>query len=65
MVAELSRLSGQRVVIGGFEAGWNGWSPELKMTRLQMLDAGGRTLPQLPEVDTTISWRSLFFSSRG
>jgi len=61
VVAELSRLSGQRVVIGGFEAGWNGWSPELKMTRLQMLDARGRTLLQLPEVDTTISWRSLFF----
>ncbi len=61
VVEELTRLSGQRVVIGGFEAGWNGWSPELKMTRLQMLDARGRTLLQLPEVDTTISWRSLFF----
>ena len=61
IVEELTRLSGQRVVIGGFEAGWNGWSPELKMTRLQMLDARGRTLLQLPEVDTTISWRSLFF----
>ena len=61
IVSELSRLSGQRVVIGGFEAGWNGWSPELKLTRLQMLDARGRTLVQLPEVNTTISWRSLFF----
>jgi len=61
VVEELTRLSGQRVVIGGFQAGWNGWSPELKMTRLQMLDARGRTLLQLPEVDTTISWRSLFF----
>ncbi len=61
VVEELSRLSGQRVVIGGFEAGWNGWSPELKMTRLQILDTRGRTLLQLPEVDTTISWRSLFF----
>ena len=61
IVSELSRLSGQRVVIGGFEAGWNGWSPELKLTRLQMLDAKGRLLVQLPEVNTTISWRSLFF----
>lgn len=61
IVSELSRLSGQRVVIGGFEAGWNGWSPELKLTRLQMLDAKGRVILQLPEVDTTISWRSLFF----
>ena len=61
IVSELTRLSGQRVVIGGFEAGWNGWSPELKLTRLQMLDAKGRVILQLPEVDTTISWRSLFF----
>lgn len=61
VVEELTRLTGQRVVIGGFEAGWNGWSPELKMTRLQILDTRGRTLLQLPEVDTTISWRSLFF----
>ncbi len=61
IVSELSRLSGQRVVIGGFEAGWDGWSPELKLTRLQMLDARGRVLLQLPEVNTTISWRSLIF----
>ena len=61
IVSELSRLSGQRVVIGGFDAGWNGWSPELTLTRLQMLDGKGRTLLQLPEVSTTISWRSLFF----
>ena len=61
LVSELSRLSGQRVVIGGFEAGWDGWSPEIKLTRLQMLDARGRTLLQLPEVNTTISWRSLIF----
>ncbi len=61
LVSELSRLSGQRVVIGGFEAGWDGWSPELKLTRLQMLDPRGRVLLQLPEVNTTISWRSLIF----
>ncbi|MBL8309182.1 MAG: hypothetical protein JNL19_02055 [Burkholderiales bacterium] len=61
VVQELSRLTGQRVVIDGFQAGWNGWSPELKMTRLQILDPRGRTMLQLPEVDTTISWRSLFF----
>ena len=61
LVSELSRLSGQRVVIGGFEAGWDGWSPEIKLTRLQMLDARGRMLLQLPEVNTTISWRSLIF----
>ena len=61
LVQELSRLSGQRVVIGGFDAGWDGWSPELKLTRLQMLDPAGRVLLQLPEVNTTISWRSLIF----
>ena len=59
VVQELSRVTGQRVVIGGFTAGWNGWSPEFKMSDLQILDARGRTLLQLPEVDTTLSWRSL------
>jgi uncharacterized protein (TIGR02099 family) len=59
VVEELSRLTKQRVVIGGFQAGWNGWSPELKMTRLQILDPRGRILLELPEVETTLSWRSL------
>lgn len=59
VVQELSRVTGQRVVIGGFTAGWNGWSPEFKMSDLQILDGRGRTLLQLPEVDTTLSWRSL------
>ena len=60
VVSELSRLTGQRVVIGGFEAGWNGWSPELKLTRLQIMDARGKPLLVLPDVETTVSWRSLF-----
>ncbi len=60
VVSELSRLTGQRVVIGGFEAGWNGWSPELKLTSLQIMDAHGKPLLLLPDVETTISWRSLF-----
>ena len=60
VVSELSRLTGQRVAIGGFEAGWNGWSPELKLTRLQIMDARGKPLLVLPDVETTLSWRSLF-----
>ena len=60
VVSELSRLTGQRVAIGGFEAGWNGWSPELKLTRLQIMDTHGKPLLVLPDVETTISWRSLF-----
>ncbi len=60
VVSELSRLTGQRVAIGGFEAGWNGWSPELKLTKLQIMDARGKPLLVFPDVETTISWRSLF-----
>ena len=60
LVEELTRITRQRVVIGGIEAGWNGWSPEFHLTRLQLLDARGRTLLQLPEVNATLSWRSLF-----
>ncbi|TAG84021.1 MAG: hypothetical protein EAZ21_01185, partial [Betaproteobacteria bacterium] len=60
IVEELSRLTKQRVALGSFDAGWNGWSPEFKVTRLQVLDAKGRALLELPEVETTISWRSIF-----
>ncbi|MEO7252957.1 MAG: DUF3971 domain-containing protein, partial [Casimicrobium sp.] len=60
VVSELSRLTGQRVVIGGFEAGWNGWSPEIRLTHLQIMDTRGRPLLVLPNVETTVSWRSLF-----
>ncbi|TAG01111.1 MAG: hypothetical protein EAZ43_12280 [Betaproteobacteria bacterium] len=59
IVEALSRLTQQRVVIGAFEAGWNGWSPEIKMKRLQILDPRGKMLLELPEVETTVSWRSL------
>jgi uncharacterized protein YhdP len=59
VVAALAAATQQRVVIGGFNAGWNGWSPELTVTRLQILDDRGRTLLELPEVETTLSWRSL------
>ena len=60
VVSELSRITGQRVVIDGFEAGWNGWSPELRLSRLQIMDTRGKPLLVLPDVETTISWRSLF-----
>jgi uncharacterized protein YhdP len=59
VVEALSKLTKQRVAIGGFSAGWNGWSPELRVSRLQILDQRGRTLLELPEVETTLSWRSL------
>jgi uncharacterized protein YhdP len=59
VIEALSQLTQQKVVIGGFDASWNGWSPELKVTRLQILDERGRTLLELPEVETTLSWRSL------
>ncbi len=60
IIEALSKLTNQRVAIAGFTAGWNGWSPELRVTRLQILDRSGRTLLELPDVETTVSWRSLF-----
>ncbi len=60
VVEALSKITKQRVAIGGFSAGWNGWSPELRVSRLQILDQRGRTLLELPEVETTLSWKSLF-----
>jgi uncharacterized protein YhdP len=60
VIEELSRMTKQRVAIGGMTAVWNGWSPELRVTRLQILDSRGRAVLELPEVETTLSWRSLF-----
>ncbi len=59
VIEALSRLTKQRVAIGGLSADWNGWSPEFRIARLQILDERGRTLLELPEVETTLSWRSL------
>ncbi len=60
IVEALSQLTKQRVAIGGLNATWNGWSPELHVSRLQILDSRGRAMLELPEVETTLSWRSLF-----
>lgn len=60
IVEEISKLTNQRVAMGGISAGWNGWSPEFRVSKLQILDERGRTLLELPEVETTLSWRSLF-----
>ncbi len=60
VVERLSRLSGQRVALGSLQAAWNGWSPEFRVERLQVLDTAGRVLLELPRVDAALSWRSLF-----
>jgi uncharacterized protein (TIGR02099 family) len=60
VVEELSKLTKQRVAIGSFSADWNGWSPEFRVSRLQILDPRGRVLLELPEIETRLSWRSLF-----
>ncbi|MFN3630256.1 MAG: hypothetical protein ACK4XK_09450, partial [Casimicrobiaceae bacterium] len=59
LIESLSALAGQPVALGRLSAGWNGWSPEFTIERLQVLDAKGRVALELPRVDAAISWRSL------
>jgi len=59
VVEALSAMTGQRVALGRLEARWNGWSPEFRVERLQVLDAAGRVALELPQVDASLSWRSL------
>jgi uncharacterized protein (TIGR02099 family) len=60
IVAALSRGIGQDVQIGRLEAGWDGWNPTLTLTDLSIVDANGRRVLNLPRVNNSVSWRSLF-----
>jgi uncharacterized protein (TIGR02099 family) len=60
IVAALSRSIGQDVQIGRLEAGWDGWNPTLSLTDVSIVDANGRRVLNLPRVNNSVSWRSLF-----
>ncbi len=56
---ELSRLLGSDVRIGHIEAGWQGLQPQLAVSDLRLLDANGRDVLVLPQVDAVLSWTSV------
>jgi uncharacterized protein (TIGR02099 family) len=61
IVDGLSRAIHQRVQIGRIEGDWDGYRPRLILREVGLLDAQGQERLRLEQVDSTLSWLSLFF----
>ncbi|MGE5665789.1 MAG: hypothetical protein ACM3ZD_04095, partial [Betaproteobacteria bacterium] len=55
-----SQATGAAVRIGRLEAGWDALNPRFALFEVRVADSAGRTALELPEVDATLSWTSLF-----
>src|SRR5262245_16210721 len=60
IVTGLARTAHQSIAIGRIEGEWYGYRPRLILRDLSLLDATGRERLKLEEVDSTLSWLSLF-----
>lgn len=58
IVERVSAIVGQRVTIGGIEAQWFGFRPQVNLTDVRIYDAEGREALVLPSVENILSWRS-------
>jgi uncharacterized protein (TIGR02099 family) len=59
IVARVAALVGQPVKIGGIEAQWLGFRPQVNFSDVRIYDAEGREALVLPSVENILSWRSL------
>ena len=59
IVERVSAIVGQRVTIGGIEAHWLGFRPQVNLSDVRIYDAEGREALVLPSVENILSWRSL------
>jgi uncharacterized protein (TIGR02099 family) len=60
IVAGLVRATHQRVEIGRIEGEWDGYRPRLVLRDVSLFDMQGQERLKLEEVDSTLSWLSLF-----
>jgi len=60
IVEGLSGAIHQRLSIGRIEGDWDGYRPRLILRDVSLLDAQGQERLKLAEVDSTLSWVSLF-----
>lgn len=58
-----SRSIGNKVTIAGIDASWRGLNPKLDLHKLEVFDPAGEVALTLPEVQATLSWRSLLVGS--
>jgi uncharacterized protein YhdP len=54
-----SKASGETVRIGMIDAAWHGLRPSLMLKKIEVVDAQGTRVLELPSVDATLSWESL------
>ncbi len=57
--ASISRASGQTVVLGRLQAGWNGWHPSARIQSITVTDKLGRPLLVLGDIQADLAWSSL------
>lgn len=61
MVAQrISQSLGVPVQLGALRAGWRGWNPYFELEQVRLQTPQGRTLLDVPQVQASLSWRSLF-----
>lgn len=63
LVDQLSRRSGLQVQIDRLQGDWQGWNPSLELTGLSVSEPGQPPLLELPSLQASISWKSLFQGS--
>ena len=56
----LSRAIGQPVTIGAIEARWQGLNPDLVLDNVAIADRQGKPAFSLEQVETVLSWQSLW-----
>ena len=57
--ASISRASGQTVVLGRLQAGWNGWHPSARIESITVTDKNGQPLLTLGDIEADLAWSSL------
>lgn len=61
VVAErISQSLDTPVQLGALRAGWHGWNPYFELEQLRLQTPQGKTLLDVPQVQASLSWRSLF-----
>jgi uncharacterized protein (TIGR02099 family) len=56
----ISTAAGQKITLGKLTADWQGWHPHLRIQQLRVYGVNNRPALQLMDIETTLSWTSLF-----
>ncbi len=59
----VSEAVGERVTIGGVQAGWEGLRPEINLSDVRIHDREGRVALSLPVIEAVVGWSSVFYGT--